>query len=300
MAILLVGFDSAWTPGKRGAIVAAIQNGDGSFRDLGDPQIADFREAEDAIRKWQSDQSPTSTVILLDQPTIVSNSTGQRPVENIVSSCVSLRRGGMQPANTARSDMFGPGAPVWAFLTQFGGAADPLAPLPCGASVFETYPVLAMIALGWMQEDSRTAGRLPKYNPERKKTFSIADWRHVCCMASAAFWKRGLVGTVRWIDELRDRERPKKGDQDRLDACLCLLVALHLVEREKNCLMVGSRQTGYIVVPHCPDLQRELEARCSATSRQAPEWVRTFKLSMASRVGHNQEVERTPPPGAAA
>lgn len=281
MAILLVGFDSAWTSGNRGAIVAALQHEDGSFRYLGDPQIADFRDAENAIHKWQTEQSAVLTVILLDQPTVVNNSAGQRPVENIVSSCVSLRYGGMQPANTARADMFGQDAPVWAFINQSGGAADPLAPEPGDAVVFETYPVLTLIALGWVREDLRIAGRLPKYNPERRKTFSTEDWQYVCNMASSAFRERGLVGIARWLEEARDKDRPGKRDQDKLDACLCLLVALHLAEG-RDCLMVGNRQTGYIVVPHCSDLLGEAKSRCDATARQASEWVRTFKFRMAS------------------
>lgn len=277
MAILVVGFDSAWTPGKRGAIVAVLQRDDGSLLELDGPQNVNFRDAESAIRKWQYEQSPTSTMILLDQPTIVSNSTGQRPVENIVSSCVSLRRGGMQPANTSRADMFGVAAPVWAFLAKFGGAADPLSVASFEAVVFETYPVLAIIAFGWLREDSRTSGRLPKYNPGRKKTFSVDDWQYLCSEASRAFRERGLVRSARWIDEVGDRDRARKPDQDKIDACLCLLVALHMVER-RVCLMVGNCQSGYIVVPHCPDLQKELESRCGVTSRSAPDWVRAFKL----------------------
>ena len=87
--------------------------------------------------------------MLLDQPTIVRNAEGQRPVENIVSSPVGLRYGGMQPSNTSKADMFGPNAPVWQFLNQFGGATDPLF-LSGDSKVLETYPVLIMIALGWL------------------------------------------------------------------------------------------------------------------------------------------------------
>ena len=48
-------------------------------------------------------------------------------------------------------------------------------------SVFETYPVLTMIALGWMpKDDERTTSRLPRYNPKQQRTFSISDWQHVC------------------------------------------------------------------------------------------------------------------------
>lgn len=78
-----------------------------------------------AIIGWQCQKKPAKTIILLDQPTIVRNSKGQRPVENLVAAPVSLRYGGVQPANTAKIEMFGEDAPVWHFLAQFGGAADP-------------------------------------------------------------------------------------------------------------------------------------------------------------------------------
>jgi hypothetical protein len=35
----------------------------------------------------------------------------------------------MQPANTSRKEMFGTEAPMWPFLTRFGGPADPLDPV---------------------------------------------------------------------------------------------------------------------------------------------------------------------------
>jgi predicted RNase H-like nuclease len=237
---LLVGFDSAWTPTNSGALVGAIHFDDGTFHGLGTPQIVDYRAAEGVILKWQAERVPTATIVLLDQPTIVKNAAGQRPVENIAGSPVSLRYGGMQLANTAREEMFGKEAPVWPFLTRFGGPTDPLEPI-ADTRVFETYPVLAMIALGWMLPDSRAAGRLPKYNPERKKTFSVSDWQHVCALALGAFRHRGLMDIVGWLAAAAQKTSPRKSDQDGLDACLCLLVAIYLTER-KDCLMVGDRQ----------------------------------------------------------
>jgi predicted RNase H-like nuclease len=117
------------------------------------------------------------------------NAEGQRPVENIVASAVSLRYGGVQPASTERVDMFGVDAPVWRFLAQFGGPADPCAADLFTASratrVIETYPVLAAITLGWALEDARATGRLAKYNPDRR-TFTRADWKHLCGKAADA------------------------------------------------------------------------------------------------------------------
>jgi len=105
----LIGFDSAWTRKNRGAIVGVVRKEDGTFRELGQPRIASFTEAMDTISEWRNGECLAVTIVLLDQPTIVTNATGQRTVENLVTSPVSLRYGGMQPANTGRIDMFGPG-----------------------------------------------------------------------------------------------------------------------------------------------------------------------------------------------
>ena len=273
MKTLLVGFDSAWTANNSGGLVGTYLDG-GTFHDLGLPQVADFPRAQEIILRWQHDLQPATTIVLLDQPTIVKNKKRQRPVENIVGSSVSRRRGGMQPANTSKTGMFDEGAPVWEFLALFGGAADPLRPA-AGTRVFETYPVLSMIALGWLLPDSRPANRLPKYNP-LNRNFSNTDWQFVCKQAAQEFRQRGLFEMVKWIDSV-PKTAPRKCDQDKLDACLCLLVALDLAER-KDCLMVGDLRTGYIVAPYAAGLRAELDARCRETNREPSEWVRVFGL----------------------
>jgi predicted RNase H-like nuclease len=275
MATLLVGFDSAWTRTNSGALVGALLLDDGTFHDLGPPRIVDYPQAQAAILKWQAERVPMSTIIMLDQPTIVENPTGQRIVENIVGSTVSRRGGGMQPANTSRKEMFGRDAPIWSFLKRFGGPANPVEPIG-DTLVIETYPVLTLIALLWTLPDIRPEGRLPKYNPERRKTFSISDWQRVCGLASSSFRERALFEIFRWVDDAAGKTSPRKTDQDGLDACLCLLVALYLVER-KDCLMVGDGQTGYIVVPDGAELRAELVARCNQTGRAPSEWVRPFR-----------------------
>ena len=174
-----------------GAIVGVVYGTNGTCCELGPPAIADYCEAEAVILKWHSKQSPRATIVLLDQPTIVRNAMGQRPVENLVCSSVSLRYGGMQPSNTMKSTMFGMDAPVWRFLKRFGGAAYPLVPV-ANTRVFETYPVLVIIALCWTMRDPRHTGQLPKYNPDRR-TFVICDWRHVCALTYEFFRKRKLT-----------------------------------------------------------------------------------------------------------
>ena len=275
MSTLLIGFDSAWTAANSGAITGLVQCDGGNFLELGSPQSVDYRQAEEIILAWQGEIIPAVTVIMLDQPTIVTNAAGQRPVENIVGSPVSLRYGGVQPANTSKEEMFGASAPIWPFLRRFGGPANPLKPAS-NTWVFETYPVLAMIALEWTQLDVRATGRLPKYNPERRKTFTAADWQHVCRLASAALNERGLTQTAGWIANVALKSSPRKSDQDCLDACLCLIVAIYFSEG-KDCLMVGNMQTGYMIVPCNNALCTELENRCRDTGRVPSHWVRVFQ-----------------------
>src|SRR5205085_1152312 len=130
---------------------------------------------------------------------------------------------GMQPANRGRKDMFGPAAPVWDFLAHFGGAADPFAEAR-PTTVLETYPVLTMVALGWTLADAeRPDGRLPKYNPARRKTFAIADWAHVCRRVSTELAADGTSELASWAETVATNRKPTKSDQDRLDACICLI-----------------------------------------------------------------------------
>jgi predicted RNase H-like nuclease len=275
MSTLLVGFDSAWTATNSGAIAGLVHRDNGTFLELGSPQSVDYPQAEAIILKWQTEIIPAVTVIMLDQPTIVNNAEGQRPVENIVGSPVGLRYGGVQPANASKEKMFGASAPVWPFLRRFGGPADPVK--PAGSTwVFETYPVLAMIALEWTLPDVRATGHLPKYNPERRKTFTAADWQHVCGLALAAFNERGLTQTAAWIANIALNSSLRKSEQDGLDACICLIVAIYFSEG-KDCLMVGDMQTGYMIVPCNNGLCTELENRCHDTGRVPLQWVRVFR-----------------------
>lgn len=289
MNTLLVRFDSAWTPTNSGALIGVLRDENGTFNELGTPQVVNYLQAERTILDWQTQIKPGATIVLLDQPTIVNNDSGQRPVENLVGSPVSRRYGGMQPANTSKNQMFGNDAPVWAFLNRFGGPADLRESLK-GTWVIETYPVLTLIALGWMLPDSRPTGRLPKYNPALKKRFSISDWQQVCQLTSSAFEERRLQGVTGWLNGVAQINTPRKRDQDGLDACVCLLVSVFLAET-RECLMVGDFDTGYIVVPYEESLFKELEARCEQTGRAPSEWVRSFHLSAAGGSSERRAVQ---------
>jgi predicted RNase H-like nuclease len=274
--VLLVGFDSAWTPGKRGSLVGAVMGLNGAIQELEAPAPANFAEGTKTIQRWQRDHAPSRTLILLDQPIVIPNSRGQRPVEHLVASPVGRRYGGVQPANTSRMDMFGVDAPLWPFLATFGGAADPLQPLT-STHVLETYPILTMIALGWTLPDQRATGRLPKYNPGRKASFQLDDWSHVCRAAANLASAQGFPELASWLTAAAHEKNPTKAQQDGVDGCICLFAAAHLASG-KDGVLVGDVQTGYIVSPYGESLHEELTVRCSATGRDPRTLVRQFRL----------------------
>jgi predicted RNase H-like nuclease len=274
MSRLLVGFDSAWTATNAGAIVGAVLDADGAIRELGHPTCVRYEEAAGIVQEWQEKHHPSSTLILLDQPTVVKNERGQRPVEQIVCASVCRRRGGTQPAYLGRREMFGTGAPLWKFLKTLGDRVDPFDEAP--TRVIETYPVLAIIAMDWILADpQRAVGRLPKYNPQRRKTFSLSDWGHVCRSTAAALAEHGAECLAAWAESLASLSRPTKVEQDGLDACICLIVALHFA-RSKDMLFVGCGASGYMVVPYAKALQDELMSRCKRLGRIGSDWVRVL------------------------
>jgi predicted RNase H-like nuclease len=137
-----------WTASNTGAIVGCLCSREGKYRELGKPRVVDYSGATDAIVGWQRQEGVIRTLVLLDQPTIVKNTTGQRAVEHLVSSVVGRRYGGMQPANTGKADMFGAEAPLWPFLKKFGGPADVSPSEPkATASPFHSGPFSSVLTL---------------------------------------------------------------------------------------------------------------------------------------------------------
>jgi predicted RNase H-like nuclease len=273
---LCVGFDAAWTAHGTGAIVGVLRAPDGALRELGPPRLVSYAEATSVLERWQTEHRPSATLVMLDQPTIVTNARSWRPVEAIVSSAIATHGGAMQPANTSRVDMFGEGAPVWGLLERFGGAAWPGAEHLGSARIYETYPALSLIALGRTRTNPKGRYVLPKYNPQRAKTFSLADWQHVSSSLADALATRGLPALAAWTAALTSMVRPHKHDQDQLDAALCLEVALRWAD-DRPCLVIGDRESGFLVVPHDERLQSLLEVRCRKLELEPSGWVRSWR-----------------------
>jgi predicted RNase H-like nuclease len=265
MPITFIGFDSAWTDNKRfpGAICSICHDGHG-FRDFKAPILVSFNDALEYVRAARGKYG--LTLIAIDQPTIVPNSTGMRLAERVAASAVSWLGGGVQPANRSKVGMFDDQAPIWRFLRELNALDDPLRARDAetGLFIMEVFPALALAAL-----HPGFCGRLkgPRYNPTRKKTFRQPDWDRVIEVIRAETRTFACAEADDWTALLKGSVRPGKSDQDKLDAVVCLLVAIRwrLLPPEQS-VMIGDLASGYIVVPVAPEIRQRLVSRASLLS----------------------------------
>ena len=210
-------------------------------------------------------------LVAIDQPIVVPNDTGSRPVDIVVDSLMQHLNSRAQMVN--RTDtrpnpnkyMFGDGAPVWKFMSKIGpseysGMTDrddrsafvdfQAAKISAGATrVIEVYPALALVALDAIFMDRGSAAR---YNPQNYQ-FSLDDWKLVCSAVACCADQFDLPEISQWAKEMEEPwvspRRPRKLDQDKIDAALCLLVALMWRRQSHEVRVFGNLETGYIVTP---------------------------------------------------
>lgn len=223
--INIIGFDSAWSskPNAKGGI-CAIQIKGQEKKLILDPENAGFERASEIIENIH--RSSNRTIVMIDQPTIVPNEAGMRPVEKLAGAVVSFIGGGVQPSNKGKADMFGDNAAIWRFQSRHPFNLDPENVLNdrVDLSLIEVFPALALPSF-----NSAFFGRYraPKYNPQNRRKFEIADWQAVCDTALFLCERMGVLGLDTILSILRASETPSKKNQDILDAILCALIGIN-------------------------------------------------------------------------
>jgi predicted RNase H-like nuclease len=262
---IYIGFDSAWTDKKKApGAICALGIEDHCCTRFHAPELVSFNQALTFVQKTRSESGVT--LIGLDQPTVVPNFTGMRPVERAAASLISWLGGGVQPSNRGKLGMFCDASPIWRFLTDLGAEENPeRARIAAnGLHVMEVFPALALASL-----DTQFFGplRAPKYNPDRRKTFRMADWVRVAGAAARESDVLGCDGLAEWCRTAGKMAHPRKADQDRLDSAFCVLIELHwrLRPRESSVLL-GDLTTGYMVLPASREVRKYLNTpawKCS-------------------------------------
>lgn len=245
---VIFGFDSAWTdaPKAPGAICAITFDDRGQVK-FREPRLVSFAGALAFIEMLRKDFAVS--LVALDQPTVVPNTTGSRPVDKIAASLVSFVGGGVQPANRSKIGMFSDNAPIWSFLSKLDAKEDPFEAriASTGHFLIEVFPALALPSL---EDDFAQRLRAPKYNPQNRKKFSLDDWRAVARVIQTIADEFGVVDLVDWARSMHALTQPRKSDQDKLDAALCALIGLVWRAGPASCsTMLGELSSGYMVTP---------------------------------------------------
>ena len=198
--ITFVGFDSAWAdkPDGPGAICSIAFSSD-RFLDFAAPELVGFDAALTHINRLR--RPDAVTLIALDQPTIVPNATGMRPVEKTVATLISWLGGGVQPANRGKAMFFGEEAPIWRFLEKLKAIEDPEAARVAahGEYLMEVFPALALASYSPAFLGYRKG---PRYNPDRK-TFRIEHWTATIDAAIQEATRFSCFQLVHWLNDLR-------------------------------------------------------------------------------------------------
>lgn len=259
IATSIIGFDSAWTdkPSAPGAICAIRIDKDG-ITSFEQPRLSSFASALGFIRAEQD--ACGLCIVAIDQPTIVPNLTSLRPVERVAASLVNFCGGGVQPSNRSKIGMFCDNSPIWAFKAALGAIEEPETARTAtqGLFIMEVFPALALPA---MEPAFFGHRRAPRYNPARRSTFRRQGWADVINLVRRYAVAASLDGVVEWSNQVDAIEKPRKADQDRLDAVLCALVGFHWRHRDRsNSVMIGDLVSGYMIAPTSPVALARLRA----------------------------------------
>lgn len=263
----IIGFDSAWADNpKAPGAVCAIHLWEGGQTSFVEPELASFDRALAFIERERADSR--LCLVALDQPTIVLNTASCRPVDRVAGSLIAWLGGGVQPANRSKIGMFDDAAPIWQFKEELGATEDPEQARSASAGLFliEVFPAMALPTLE-MAYFGRRLG--PRYNPDRRHTFRLEQWRGVLAAVARFGSKEGLPGLANWAEKAGDLERPRKSDQDKLDAAICGLVGYQWLKRPRaDSIMIGDLQAGYMIAPATPEVRARLSS--AAMKRGVP------------------------------
>jgi len=257
---IYIGFDSAWTDNLKapGAVCAVVWEGDQVSR-FHPPRLATFDQALAFVKAHKTDNS--YTLLAIDQPTIVANKTGMRPVERVAASPIGFSGGGVQPSNTGNVGMFCAAAPIWRFKRALGAREDPELGRTAaeGLHIIEVFPALALLSFN---DDFFGQGLAPRYNPSRRKTFSLKHWADVAGTATKVARSLRCYELADWCQSVGKILNPKKSDQDFLDAALCTLFSIWWRRSPReNSTVIGDQKTGYIVAPVTPRVRERLKKK---------------------------------------
>ena len=282
-----IGFDSAWGGHKAGAVAWAVFEEKVPVKEPA-PRLVGYADAAEVIEELQRECD--HVIIAIDQPIIVPNDADARPVDYVANSLKQHLNSGALDANRTEGwnrYLHGDEAPIWNFMSKIGpceysGRTDVVdacaedrrvfvdfetAQIATrGTQVIEVYPALALPALNPIFTERCSEARYDPQSRNRRHPFNLEDWRLVCEIGSRCAEEFHLKALSQWasgvIQPWDSPTRPRKLHQDKIDAVLCLIIALQWRMRTNGMCVIGDLENGYIVTPTSIETREILEAAC--------------------------------------
>ena len=111
---------------------------------------------------------------------------------------------------------------------------------------------LPALESGFMELRGRKRTYAARYDPSRDN-FSPDDWGLVCETVKNYSAKFHLQSLSQWASVMvkpwDSPRKPEKRHQDKIDAALCLIIALMWRRQSKEVWVIGNLNRGYIVTP---------------------------------------------------
>ena len=252
----IIGFDSAWSGINKGGI-CAVKIQDKTLVEFIEPELVSYQEALAFIQKHMSPRG--LNLVAIDQPTVVANMEGGRPVDYLIKPILSHLGGGLILAN-CNSSFFDKRAPIWKFLStlealEFTQKPEESRNSKTGNYVIEVFPALSLLSFDGAQKRSL------KYNP-KKNNFRSEDWNIVIQIIMNESAKHQLSPISNYCENLLnikfDTQQAGKDFQDKVDSILCLLTAIASRWDTQGTVIIGDTQTGYMVTPCSDFIYRQL------------------------------------------
>ncbi|WP_151524035.1 DUF429 domain-containing protein [Serinicoccus kebangsaanensis] len=238
MPDMFVGIDLAWNDRARTGLAAVDADG----RLVGSATFRSDEEIDAWLRAY-----PGPEVVAVDAPLIVTNPTGQRPCERLVTSAYGRYDAGCHASNTSKAYMDPPRAARLA--GRHGWVTDPSASGP--GVCLEVYPHPAMVGLFGL-------GRILPYKGKRGRSVEARRTATVDLLDRIdGLSDLDVSGSDRWREiryavEHASRPMHLEHVEDEIDAVFCAHLAW-LWRHSPGALRVyGDVGTGYIVAPPAP------------------------------------------------
>src|ERR1017187_8925808 len=215
MEAVYTGFDSAWGGVKRGAICNLALLDDGSLWLAGDPVGVDW---DQALIHAKQEMSAALRVWAIDQPLVVPNQEGCRPVERDLAKALMADFGCGAHSSNLGMTAWATDAPIWSLeraLEDNGYFHSPMAiPEAAGGRFyFECYPHPALLGLFDLDQ-------IVKY-----KRGGLDEWQRLLqLLRSLTAAELPIRNICEFVQENLGRN---KANEDKLDSILCAYVAAY-------------------------------------------------------------------------